>query len=227
MPQHQTHSENPDKHPKQDFQVERIAFFSDAVVAIAITLLILEIKIPHISKDSTYSQILEQLAGLQYGFLALVLSFIVIANYWIVHHLLFKHIINYNRRILWSNMIFLFTIIIFPFTISLFAESGDNKEVFSLAFKLFFLNNVLSLLALSSVYWVAFKIYKGFSYVLSKEEEAKIKNDLFFPLIAFSILLIGSFFTDRMDILLGINFFIVIGKKIITRITKAKKKAAN
>jgi uncharacterized membrane protein len=224
MTHHQTNSGEPERHPKQDFQVERIAFFSDAVVAIAITLLILEIKIPHISKDSTYSQVMDQLSGLSYGFLALVLSFIVISNYWMVHHLLFKHIINYNRRILWSNMIFLFTIIIFPFTISLFAESDDNKSVFSLAFKLFFLNNILSLLALSSVYWIAFKIYKEFSYRLSPEEDSEIKNDLFFPLLVFSLLFFGSFFTDNMEILFGVNFAVVLGKRIYKGVKKGKKK---
>ena len=62
------------KHPKQEFQVERLAFFSDAIFAIAITLLIIEFKVPHVTKESTYAEILGELSELKYNFLALLLA---------------------------------------------------------------------------------------------------------------------------------------------------------
>lgn len=64
------------KHPKQDFQVERLAFFSDAVFAIAITLLIIEFKVPHISKTSTYDEVLHELLELRVNFISLLLSYV-------------------------------------------------------------------------------------------------------------------------------------------------------
>jgi len=93
------------EHPKQDFQVERIAFFSDAVYAIALTLLVIEFKIPELNKNSTYAEVWQDVAGMKYKFFALVFSFVLIVNYWMRHHLLFKHIHNYNRDIVVANMI--------------------------------------------------------------------------------------------------------------------------
>jgi uncharacterized membrane protein len=226
MTQHPIHSEPIEKHPKQDFMVERITFFTDAVVAIAITLLILEIKVPHFTKDTTYAMVMDQLSDSSYGFIALLATFVVISTHWMVHHLLFKHIINYNRMLMGANMFFLFTIIFFPFTTSLFSESADNTAVFSFALKLFFLNNMLTLLSLSAIYWVAFVKNKGFTLPITPAEDKELKNELFFPLIVFSLMLVGSFFTDRIFILLGLNVIMVIGKRIYAFIKKPIKKPA-
>lgn len=226
MSQHQNLLGHPEKHPKQDFMVERITFFTDAVIAIAITLLILEIKVPHFTKDTTYDMVMDQLSGSSYGFMALLATFVVISMYWMTHHLLFKHILNFNRMLLGANMAFLLTIIFFPFTTSLFSESSDNLSVFSFALKLFFLNNILALLALSAIYWVAFIKNKEFILPLSPADEKELKNELFFPLIVFFLMFIGSFFTNKIVILLGINFIMAIGKRILAFMNKRKKKAA-
>ena len=56
-----------DKHPKQDFQVERIAFFSDAVYAIALTLLVIEFRPPH-KKGDTAPIIWQRVVEMKYLF---------------------------------------------------------------------------------------------------------------------------------------------------------------
>ena len=89
-----------DKHPKQDFQVERIAFFSDAVFAIAITLLIIEFKVPHVTKQTTAAELWHEVLEMKYRLGAVLFSFVLIINYWVRHHTLFKHIHNYNREII-------------------------------------------------------------------------------------------------------------------------------
>ncbi len=121
----QQHPTEHEKHPKQEFQVERLAFFSDAVFAIAITLLIIEFRVPHITKESTFDSVWEQIVELRYNFIALLLSFTLIASYWIRHHFLFKHIHNYNKPVVIANMFVLLPIIFFPFTTAFFAESID------------------------------------------------------------------------------------------------------
>src|SRR5436190_22052567 len=97
-------SNPPDKHPKQDFQVERIAFFSDAVFAIALTLLIIEFKPPHVGKETTYEELWHELVMMKYQFAALLLSFVLIISYWMRHHTLFKYVHDYNKEIIIANM---------------------------------------------------------------------------------------------------------------------------
>jgi uncharacterized membrane protein len=213
-----------EKHPKQEFQMERIAFFSDAVFAIAITLLILEIKVPQIASDSTYDKILQQFLDLKYGFISLLISFLLISSYWIMHHVLFKHIHNYNRPLIWANMVFLLTIIFFPFTTSLFAESSNNISIVSIALKLFLVKNILALIALNSLYWLVFKKYKELTFKLSYSEEMEVVSDLIFPLVLYFILLITTFFTGNLNVLLVIITVSAIIRRLFIGINKRKGK---
>jgi uncharacterized membrane protein len=66
------------------FQVERIALFSDAVFAIAITLMMIEVHPPHITHDMTFGQVLGALAGMSGTFIATLLSFILIGLNWML-----------------------------------------------------------------------------------------------------------------------------------------------
>ena len=98
------------KHNRTQFQVDRIAFFSDAVIAIAITLMVLEVKIPELGKDITVRQIFEKYTeNIVLHILALLIGFIVIGNLWMRHHELFEHIINYNKKLVRINLYFLFS----------------------------------------------------------------------------------------------------------------------
>jgi uncharacterized membrane protein len=102
---------------KKEFQLERMILFSDAVFAIAITLMALEIKVPEIAKDLVSDHILvERMAELIPKFVGFLVSFFVIAIYWVVHHRTFGFVINYNHRLLWLNLIFLLAVIFMPFS---------------------------------------------------------------------------------------------------------------
>src|ERR1700755_2911346 len=80
-PQHDIALED-EIHPKQDFQVERIAFFSDAVFAIALTLLVIEFKPPFIGRDTTPDIFFHELREMRFKLLAVLLSFFLIVVYW-------------------------------------------------------------------------------------------------------------------------------------------------
>ncbi len=86
----------------------RLEAFSDAVIAIIITIMVLEFKAPHASN-------LEALKPLIPVFLSYVLSFIYIGIYWNNHHHLLQAVRRINGRIMWANLHLLFWLSLVPF----------------------------------------------------------------------------------------------------------------
>ncbi len=111
-----------EKEIKKEFQLERLILFSDAVFAIAITLLVIEIKVPHIETGINDQIVLTELIHLFPKFFGFVLSFFIIGIYWTVHHRLFSYLINYDNKLIWLNILFLFSIALMPFTTALYSE---------------------------------------------------------------------------------------------------------
>src|SRR5579885_2843908 len=91
-------------------ETDRVEAFSDGVFAIAITLLILDIKVPpHGSSD-----LLRILLGLWPAYFAYILSFVMIGIYWAQHHYIFKFIEKTNHVFNLLNLLFLLCIAFLP-----------------------------------------------------------------------------------------------------------------
>ena len=98
-----------------DLALDRLVFFSDAVFAIAITLLIIEIEIPDLQPGSSAAESWHEFAGLAPSFFAFVLSFLVIGRFWMGHHERFRSLRHFDRRLMWPNMLYLMAIAFMPF----------------------------------------------------------------------------------------------------------------
>jgi uncharacterized membrane protein len=96
---------------------ERLAAFSDGVIAIIITIMVLELKVPH-GDDWT------ALSKLWPVFLSYVLSFIYIAIYWNNHHHLLHTVKRVNGGILWANTHLLFWLSLIPFATGWMGENN-------------------------------------------------------------------------------------------------------
>lgn len=108
---------------KKEFQLERMILFSDAVFAIAITLLAIEIKVPDVAHDVVSDHLLAQkVAQLIPKFVGFFISFMVIGIYWVVHHRMFGYVVNYNQRLLWLNLFFLLAVVLMPFSSGFYSE---------------------------------------------------------------------------------------------------------
>ena len=94
----------------------RLEAFSDGVIAIIITIMVLELKIP---KGLDW----QSLSGLALKFISYVISFIYVAIYWNNHHHLFHTVKRVNGAILWSNTHLLFWLSLIPFVT---AWAGEN-----------------------------------------------------------------------------------------------------
>jgi uncharacterized membrane protein len=107
----------------EEFQLERVVFFNDAVFAIAITLLIIDIKVPELHSTSiSDNELMFKLSALIPKFIGFVISFFVIGLYWLAHHRMFKFVTAINQRLLWANLLFLLPIVIMPFSTSFLSE---------------------------------------------------------------------------------------------------------
>ena len=95
----------------------RLEAFSDGVIAILITIMVLELKVPAGHEPAA-------LLGLWPVVLSYLLSFLVIAIYWVNHHGLFHRCREVNNAVLWTNMAFLFCISLIPFAT---AYMGENR----------------------------------------------------------------------------------------------------
>jgi len=102
---------------EQPMGTGRLEAFSDGVIAIIITIMVLELKVP---RDADAATLLAQWPV----FLSYMLSYLVVAIYWINHHRLFHIVPRVNYTVLWSNNLLLFSLSLIPFAT---AYMGENS----------------------------------------------------------------------------------------------------
>lgn len=171
-----------ERHPKHDFLIERIAFFSDAVFAIAITLMAIEIRPPHVNSGDTEAMVWQKFKEILPEFIGLLVSFWLIGSAWLRHHQLFRYVDNFDIRFMVINLWLLFIIILFPFSTSFLFNSIFHGGVTKL--QLFF---YLGVPLFSNI--ILFRMYKRVN-----KKHLKGTADVNFRKAVFSLgTMIGSF----------------------------------
>jgi uncharacterized membrane protein len=95
----------------------RLEAFSDGVIAIAITIMVLELRVPHRAEWSALVELIPTFVGY-------VLSFLYIAIYWTNHHHMLHTVTRVNGKILWANLHLLFWLALIPFVSNWMDETG-------------------------------------------------------------------------------------------------------
>ena len=101
---------------KEKISPTRLEAFSDGVIAIIITIMVLELKIP---QHDTAGELLAQWPV----FVSYALSFLLVAEYWVNHHMLFHRVKHVDDSILWSNLLMMFCISLIPFFTGFMGEN--------------------------------------------------------------------------------------------------------
>jgi len=101
----------------------RIEALSDAIFGVALTLLVLEIRLPETGELSA-SAFAAQLLGVAPKLFAYILTFITVGQYWIIHRQMMDLIVRFDLRVLWLNFTFLFFISLLPFPTSFMTRAG-------------------------------------------------------------------------------------------------------
>lgn len=103
--------------------LERMVVFSDAVFAIALTLLALDLKLPAgIPPDRLNAELIDGIPEL----VAFALSFVIVARVWMSHHTDFFRIREFSPQLAWLNMLLLFFIVMLPATTSVLSDYGGH-----------------------------------------------------------------------------------------------------
>ena len=126
--------------------VDRLLTLTDGVVAIALTLLVLQLKVPplaDVTDPNSASALASELGKGGDQLISYVISFYVIAQFWLVHYRVFRQVAGQQEGLAWWNFAFLFTITVMPFTSSLLGEYSSNP----LAVDIFAVNLLLASLA--------------------------------------------------------------------------------
>ena len=141
-----TEGDEPEE-PASDNSLGRLLALSDGIFAIAMTLLVLDLRLPDLGTDASDSQLRHALGDQWRGYLAFVISFYVAANYWGVHRRAMRAVTTVESRLISHTFPLLLLVAALPFPASVLATHGDLPT--GLAFYCAF--NVVANLALIRV----------------------------------------------------------------------------
>lgn len=181
---------------EKNLELERMVFFSDAIVAIAITLLVFGLKIDLApNAHLTFAAI----AGAWQRYCAFFLSFFIIAVFWKIHHEFFHYICKVNGALLWYNIIWLLFIVLLPFTSSLVSMYFLDKPAIviycaNILLITIFQNNVWDYVAkrpefLKDIDEMQIRFYRRACNVAMLNAIVALVLAFFHPIVAFIILL--------------------------------------
>lgn len=105
----------------------RVEALTDGVFAVAMTLLVLDIKVPELEQAVASAELPYRLLALWPKFLSYAISFVILGVYWVGHHLQLSFIRSADRPLLWINILFLLWVALVPFSTALLSEYTKHR----------------------------------------------------------------------------------------------------
>ena len=105
----------------------RLEALSDGLFAIVMTLLVLELKLPELPRNTPDEELLHRMRELGPALFAFVITFIVSSAFWLMHHLTFHFIRHTTRVLCWINLIFLMFVSLLPFSTGMVGRFPSRK----------------------------------------------------------------------------------------------------
>ncbi len=134
------------------YRPERMLAFSDGVIAVAMTLLVLDVKLPPTGGSITDSQLADALVGILPNLGMYALSFAVVGSIWLAHHQKFTYIEYVDRRLMQLNLLFLMSVGLVPFVTSIISEHDNRVATMAYAASM-----MTTLLLLAAIGWYAMR----------------------------------------------------------------------
>lgn len=201
----------------------RIEAFSDGVIAIAITLLVLELKVPQLGEAATSADLWAALLDRWPSYAAFLVSFVTILIVWVNHHRLFSIIHRSDTRFLFLNGLLLLVVTVIPFPTALLAEYLEKPSA-TIACALYSGTFVLLALAFNGVWRYAARRNRLLADGVSGEQVAAISRNFFFGpfsyFVAFALAFVSVAASFGLCMLLAL-FWAVAGFEPATRAPRA------
>jgi uncharacterized membrane protein len=167
----------------------RLEAFSDGVLAIIITIMVLELKIPH-------GDTLADLQPLVNVFISYVMSFIFIGIYWGNHHHLLNTVHHVNSKIIWSNMHLLFWLSVVPFSTGWMGENHFGR----MPMVVYGINLLCCAIAYYILHQVIMSHYTHSTKLIEALKKQKKKGML--SLVLYILTIISAFFYPVISVIL-------------------------
>jgi uncharacterized membrane protein len=183
--------------PEQPMNKGRLEAFSDGVIAIILTIMVLELKVPHGSSVSS-------LAPLLPVFLSYVLSFINVGIYWNNHHHLLQAAGKVNGKILWANLHLLFWLSLIPFTTG---WMGENHAALPTALY----GGVLFMAGIAYLFLqhaIVARQGKDSKLAAAMERDVKGKLSAVFYILAILLAFVSPWLADALFVVVALMWFI-------------------
>jgi len=211
-----TEADRDDGPASRRYRTNRLEAFSDGVLAIAITLLVLELSVPETSQDGLLDALLAQWPE----YLAYLVSFSTIGAIWVAHSAVTEYLDAADPTILRINLLLLFFVSLLPFTTRLLAENFEVPDAERVAVTIYGINLLLASLTLSAMWqWAR---HAGLVGDVAREEELRFLNRRLAPGVGgYVAIIVLGIFQPTLAVLgylaIAIFFLIPLGAFRITR----------
>ncbi|MBJ7289506.1 TMEM175 family protein [Williamsia sp.] len=115
--------------PADERAALRLFALTDAVFAIAMTLLAIDLKVPELASDVTSAELTRAIGEQWPSYVAFALSFYLIAKYWVRHHREMRHVVTCTPALVRRTITLLFTITVMPFAAALLGQHGSTGGI--------------------------------------------------------------------------------------------------
>ena len=116
----------PGRHPRGSEEFSRVVNFSDALFAIAMTLLVVGIEVPDLADSDSVGELADVLSDDLGSFISFVISFAVIGRYWLAHHGFFARLAAVDGGLIGINLVYLMFVAFLPFPTGLLGNFFEN-----------------------------------------------------------------------------------------------------
>lgn len=185
---------------EQNLTPTRLETLVDAVFAIAMTILVLELHVPEIGNVGNAHELWLGLVSIWPSVFSFVVSFVILGMFWVGHHTEFHYIKKLDNKLIWLNIFYMLMVSFLPFTAALLGRYSYNQTAVIIY--------GAQLLAMVLLHYFMWRHAAGHKNLITQDLDARVNNLVnrltFFAVVAYGLAIIISFFSLPIALLIYI-----------------------